>query len=73
MARLIVYKNNTCDTNYVTACIIKFCEFEPYQAEQCATIINSKGEYAIKHGEYNDIEEIAYLFENVGLVTKITE
>lgn len=73
MARLILYKNKSCNTNYVTACIIKFCEFQPEQAEQCATIVNSKGEYAIKHGDYDDIEEIAYLFENVGLVTKIIE
>lgn len=73
MARLILYKSKNCDTTYLTACIIKFCEFEPNQAEQCATIVNSKGEYAIKQGEYEDVEEISYLFENVGLVTKITE
>jgi len=36
-------------------------------------IINSKGQYTVKHGDFYDIEEIAYLFENVGLVTKIIE
>jgi hypothetical protein len=73
MAELILYKSKDYDITYVTACIIKFCSHAPDQSEQCAMIINSKGEYAIKHGEYIDMVEIAYLFENVGLVTKIIE
>jgi ATP-dependent Clp protease adaptor protein ClpS len=73
MARLIVYKNKKCDVSFVTACIIKFCEHEPNQAEQCATIINSTGQYDVKHGDYHQIEEMSYLFENVGLETKIVE
>jgi ATP-dependent Clp protease adaptor protein ClpS len=73
MAELILYKSKDYGIEYVVACIIKFCEHEPNQAEQCAMIINSKGEYVIKHGDPNDIEEVAYLFENVGLVTKIVK
>lgn len=73
MAELILYKSKHYGIEYAVACMIKFCEHEPIQAEQCAMIINSKGEYVVKHGEQNDIEEVAYLFENVGLVTKIVK
>jgi ATP-dependent Clp protease adaptor protein ClpS len=73
MAELILYRSNDYDMTYVVACIIKFCEHTPEQAEQCAMIINSKGQYTVKYGDFYDIEEIAYLFENVGLVTKIIE
>ena len=73
MAELILYKSKDYDTTYLTACIIKFCGHTAEQAEQCATIVNSKGHYAVKHGMYFDIEEMAYLFENIGLVTKIIE
>jgi len=73
MAGLILYKSNDYDITYTAACIIKFCEHAPDQAEQCAMIVNSKGQYTIKHGDLYEIEEIAYLFENVGLVTKIVE
>lgn len=73
MAELILYKNNDYDITYMTACIIKFCQHSPDQAEQCALIINNNGEYAVKHGHYLDIEEMAYLFENLGLETKIVE
>lgn len=73
MAELILYKSKEYDMTYMTACIIKFCAHQPEQAEQCAMIINSKGKYTVKEGTFFDIEEMAYLFENVGLVTKIIE
>lgn len=73
MAELILYKSNEFDMTYTTACIIKFCEHAPDQAEQCALIVNNTGKYTVKSGSYFDIEEMAYLFENVGLVTKIIE
>ena len=73
MAELILYKTKGCDTTFLTACIIKFCEHKPDQAEQCATTVNGRGSYAIKSGDLDTIEEMAFLFENVGLVTKIVE
>lgn len=73
MAELILYKSKEYDTTYMVACIIKFCDHAPDQAEQCAMIINSKGQYTIKHGELFQIEEMAFLFETVGLLTKIIE
>ncbi len=39
MAELILYKTKGCDTTFLTACIIKFCEHKPDQAEECATIV----------------------------------
>ena len=73
MAKLILYKNKEFDVPYLAACMIKFCDHKPDQAEQCAIIVNGKGEYAIKHGDPFDLEEIAFLFDNVGLETKIIE
>lgn len=73
MAQLILYKTKGYDTTYLTSCIIKFCEHAPDQAEQCATIVNGKGNYVVKSADLYTIEEIAFLFENVGLVTKIVD
>lgn len=76
MAELILYKSkdlvgNNLFIEYVTACIIKFCDYDPVQAEQIATIVYNNGKCTAMIKDYDELDTIAYLFEEVGIKTKI--
>ena len=71
MAELILYKSNDLNVEYMTACIIKFCDYEPLRAEQIATIVNHKGSCVAMFRDYDQLDEPAFLFDSVGIQTKI--
>ena len=49
--KITLYNDSKHDFLYVIACLIKFCKHSPDQAEQCAVIVDGKGEYDIKFRE----------------------
>jgi hypothetical protein len=71
MAELILYKSDDLNVEYMTACIIKFCDYEPLRAEQIATLVNHKGSCSAMLRDYDELDEVAFLFDSVGVQTKI--
>jgi ATP-dependent Clp protease adapter protein ClpS len=71
MAELILYKSDDLNVEYMTACIIKFCDYNAIKAEQIATIIHFRGSCIAMIREYEELDEIAFLFDSVGVKTKI--
>lgn len=71
MAELILHKQKEIDPAYITACLIRFCGHEHLQAEQCALIVNLKGEYSVKEGSIDEIFNLQESFNSVGLETNI--
>ena len=71
MAELILYKQKDIDSLYITACLIKFCEHDPIQAEQCSLITKNCGECSLKVGNINDIFDIQGELDTLGLQTNI--
>ena len=56
--KLILLNDEINSFSYIMACLIRFCGYEPGQAEQCALIADSVGRCAIKHGSYYAMEEM---------------
>ena len=47
---LVVYNDDVNSFDHVISTLIKVCEHEPHQAEQCTYIIHFKGKCEVKKG-----------------------
>lgn len=68
--KIVVFNDNHNSFDHVIICLVKFCKHSVSQAEQCATIIHSKGKYAVKHGS---LEELLPINEALGANDLTTE
>ena len=50
---LIVWNDEVNTFEWVIETLIQICGHSAEQAEQCALLIDSKGKYAVKEGQYN--------------------
>jgi len=68
---LVVYNDEKNSFEDVIVALMEECQHNPYQAEQCALIIDAKGKYTVKHGP---IDEVLYLCSKLverGLIANI--
>jgi ATP-dependent Clp protease adaptor protein ClpS len=56
--KLVLYNDDKISFPYVMACLIKLCNYEPNQAEQCALIAHTTGKCNIKSGNWDDMFEL---------------
>lgn len=69
--KITLYNDSKHDFLYVIACLIKFCKHTPDQAEQCAVIVDGKGQYDIKSGSFDNMYEILMDLENMELKVEL--
>lgn len=69
--KLILLNDEVNSFSYIMACLIRFCGYEPGQAEQCALIADSVGRCAIKHGSYLDMIEVQVRLSGLNIKTKV--
>lgn len=69
--KLVLYNDDSHDFLYVIACLIRYCEHEPLQAEQCALITHNVGKCTVKSGDFLDLFELKSNFEELDLKTEI--
>ena len=55
---LILYNDDFNTFDFVIDTLIKVCEHEPEQAEQCTLIVHFKGKCAVKSGTLNELKTI---------------
>jgi len=53
---LIVWNDNVNTFDWVIETLIEICGHTEEQAEQCALIIHSKGQYAVKEGAFEQLK-----------------
>ncbi|MES2849064.1 MAG: ATP-dependent Clp protease adaptor ClpS [Bacteroidota bacterium] len=53
---LIVWNDDVNTFDWVIQALIEVCGHSGEQAEQCAIIIDSKGKYAVKEGDYDTLK-----------------
>ncbi len=71
--RLILYNDDEHSFAYVMACLIKYCNHEPQQAEQCALVADLAGQCTIKHGCWAQISTMLEFLQSQGLKVKMEE
>lgn len=69
--KLILYNDDIHDYGYVIACLIRICQHDPIQAEQCVIIADNKGKCVIKQGDILNMIEMKTSLEELELITEI--
>jgi len=68
---LIVYNDDVNSFDHVIESLIKVCEHNPIQAEQCTWIIHHNGKCQVKRGEYERLEPLCTALLDRGISAMI--
>jgi ATP-dependent Clp protease adaptor protein ClpS len=62
---LILYNDDFNTFDHVIACLVRYCEHDELQAEQCSLIVHYNGKCSVKKGSFDDLRPICEaLIEN---------
>jgi len=70
---IILWNDEVNTFDWVIECLVKICGHTTEQAEQCAYFVHYKGKYAVKHGQYADLQPKAEALQDRGLSVTIEE
>jgi ATP-dependent Clp protease adaptor protein ClpS len=68
---LILFNDNVNTFDHVIDLLIKVCEHDAIQAEQCATLVHFAGKCAVKKGEMAELVIISDILADNGLTVEI--
>ena len=71
--KLVLHNDKKNTFTYVMACLIRFCEHHPMQAEQCALLAHEMGKCTVKSGDLLEMLEISESLRNLELKTSVEE
>lgn len=71
--KLVLHNDTENDFLYVMAILIRYCNHERDQAEQCALITHNVGKCDIKSGSFIDMFEIKNNLESLSLNVELEE
>jgi ATP-dependent Clp protease adaptor protein ClpS len=71
--KLVLHNDTENDFLYVMAILIRYCNHERDQAEQCALITHNVGKCDIKSGSFIDMFEIKTNLESLSLNVELEE
>ena len=69
--KLILHNDNKNSFPFVMACLLRFCNHDPLQAEQCAILVHLNESCHIKSGNFIDMLEISESLSNLDLKVSI--
>jgi ATP-dependent Clp protease adaptor protein ClpS len=52
---LVLHNDDVNTFQHVIKCLVKYCDHDEIQAEQCAWIVHTKGKCAVKSGELTNL------------------
>ena len=55
---IVVYNDDYNTFEHVISCFMKYCDHNPVQAEQCATLIHYTGKCSVKNGDLKKLKPI---------------
>jgi ATP-dependent Clp protease adaptor protein ClpS len=71
--KIILHNDDKNTFVYVMACLIRFCEHQPLQAEQCALLVHEMGKCTVKYGDLLTMLEISESLRNLDLKTSVEQ
>lgn len=71
--KIILHNDDFNSFDWVITCLIKICEHELEQANQCAHIVHFKGECDVKYGDYEKLSVMKEKLQNSGLSVTLEE
>ena len=68
---IVLYNDDVNTFDHVINCLVRICDHEPLQAEQCAWIVHLNGKCAVKTGVYDELEPLCHQLLDNGLSVKL--
>lgn len=68
---IVLYNDNVNTFDHVINCLVRICDHEPLQAEQCAWIVHLNGKCSVKTGVYDELEPLCHQLLDNGLSVKL--
>jgi ATP-dependent Clp protease adaptor protein ClpS len=68
---LLIYNDDFNTFQHVISCLVKICDHNPLQAEQCSLIIHHNGKCVVKSGSFEKLEPMCTALLDKGLSAKI--
>ncbi|PIZ06327.1 MAG: hypothetical protein COY57_02595 [Flavobacteriales bacterium CG_4_10_14_0_8_um_filter_32_5] len=68
---LVVFNDDVNTFDFVIEMLVKVCEHDVLQAEQCTYIIHYKGKCAVKKGNYQTLRNMSEALSDAGLTVEI--
>jgi len=68
---IVLYNDDVNTFEFVTETLMKVCNHDLIQAEQCTYIIHYNGKCSVKRGSYKNLEPICLKLLELGLSAKI--
>jgi ATP-dependent Clp protease adaptor protein ClpS len=70
---LVLYNDDHNTFDWVIECLVKVCDHEPMQAEQCAHLVHYKGKCVVKSGTFKKLRPFCESLLEKGLTAKIED
>lgn len=70
---LVLYNDDFNTFDWVIECLVKVCEHDLLQAEQCAHLVHFKGKCVVKNGTFKKLKPLCESLLEKGLTVKIED
>lgn len=68
---LVLYNDDVNTFDYVIELLMKVCDHDAIQAEQCAMLVHYKGKCSVKKGSFQVLEPMSAILSDAGLTVEI--
>ena len=68
---IVLFNDDHNTFNHVIECLVKYCNHDEFQAEQCALIVHHNGKCSVKTGTYEKLLPIVSILLEKGLSADI--
>lgn len=68
---LVLFDDNVNTFDHVIDLLVKVCNHDAIQAEQCATLVHYTGKCAVKKGEFKELSIMSEILADGGLTVEI--
>ncbi|MBL4592759.1 MAG: ATP-dependent Clp protease adaptor ClpS [Flavobacteriales bacterium] len=68
---LVLFDDNVNTFDHVIDLLVKICNHDAIQAEQCATLVHYTGKCAVKKGEFKELSIMSEILGDSGLTVEI--
>jgi ATP-dependent Clp protease adaptor protein ClpS len=73
MAKLVLHNDDKNSFMFVKACLIRYCEHMPIQADQCVLIAHNNKKVTIKSGDFMELLDIKNKLETLNITVELTQ
>lgn len=71
LKNIVLFNDDVNTFDHVINLLIKVCNHDTIQAEQCATLVHYKGKCAVKSGSLDELKVVSEILSDNGLTVEI--